>query len=181
MLSADSAPRHRSSLSGDNAPPVLHMLCGKIASGKSTLAAELARTPGTVLIAEDEWLSELFGDQMTSVADYVRLSAKLRRVMGPHVAMLLFSGLSVVLDFPANTAELRGWMRSICEDAGVGHKLHYLDLPETLCRERLKARNRAGTHRFAVNDAQFDRICAAFEPPDPAEGFDIVIRQTETF
>lgn len=37
-------------------PPTLHMLCGKIASGKSTLARRLADADSTVLLVEDEWL-----------------------------------------------------------------------------------------------------------------------------
>ena len=40
-------------------PPTLHMLCGKIASGKSTLAAELGRVEGTVILVEDAWLHAL--------------------------------------------------------------------------------------------------------------------------
>ncbi len=162
------------------AAPVLHMLCGKIAAGKSTLAAELARKPRTVLIAEDEWLSVLFGDQMTSVADYIRVSGKLRTVMGPHISMLLMSGISVVLDFPANTVTLRGWMRQIYEDAGAGHTLHFLDLGEDVCKQRLRARNRTGTHQFAASDTQFHQICAAFQPPAIHEGFDVVTYVTDT-
>lgn len=158
----------------------LHMLCGKIAAGKSTLAAELARKPGTVLIAEDEWLFALFGDQMRSVADYVSVSRKLRSVMGPHISMLLMSGISVVLDFPANTRELRSWMRDIYEDVGAGHKLHFLDLEEDICKQRLRARNQAGEHQFAASDAQFHQICAAFQSPIAAEGFDVITYDTDT-
>ncbi|WP_102783136.1 ATP-binding protein [Thalassospira sp. GB04J01] len=163
----------------DQAPAVLHMLCGKIAAGKSTLAAELARKPGTILIAEDEWLSTLFSDQMHSVADYVAVSEKLRRVMGPHISMLLMSGLSVVLDFPANTVKLRCWMRDVFDDVGADHRLHYLNLPEDICMQRLRARNQAGAHQFAASDAQFHQISAWFEPPSDAEGFTIVPYQTD--
>lgn len=158
----------------------LHMLCGKVAAGKSTLAAELARKPGTVLIAEDEWLSTLFGDQMRSVADYVRVSDRLRSVMGPHVAMLLRAGISVVLDFPANTVGLRGWMLGILEDAGADHVLHYLDMKDDVCINRLRVRNRAGTHQFAASDAQFHQINAAFVPPSAEEGFKVVRHETDT-
>lgn len=161
-------------------PAVLHMLCGKIAAGKSTLAAELGRKPATVLIAEDEWLSTLFGDQMHSVADYVRVSNKLRTVMGPHISMLLMSGLSVVLDFPANTVGLRNWMRQTFEEVGAGHKLHFLDLDEEICKQRLRARNQAGEHQFAASDAQFHQICAAFQPPASEEGFDVITYKTDT-
>ena len=174
-------PTERSLMPKDGAKVgTLHLLCGKIAAGKSTLAAELARKPGTVLIAEDEWLSTLFGDQMCSVADYVRLSDKLRSVMGPHVAMVLRAGVSVVLDFPANTVGLRRWMRGIVEDAGADHVLHYLDLEDDVCIARLRVRNRAGTHQFAASDAQFHQINAAFVPPSVDEGFNVITHQTET-
>lgn len=43
--------------------PTLHLLCGKIASGKSTLAAQLGRTAGTILIAEDDWLDSLYSEK----------------------------------------------------------------------------------------------------------------------
>jgi len=33
--------------------PVLHMVCGKVASGKSTLCAELARAPSVLVITMD--------------------------------------------------------------------------------------------------------------------------------
>lgn len=58
--------------------PTLHILCGKIAAGKSTLAAHLGQLPGTVLVAEDVWLDALFSDQLNSLSDYGRCSSKLR-------------------------------------------------------------------------------------------------------
>jgi len=44
--------------------PMLHMVCGKIASGKSTLSAELACAPNTILVSEDAWLDALYGEQI---------------------------------------------------------------------------------------------------------------------
>ncbi|WP_374213319.1 AAA family ATPase [Psychromarinibacter sediminicola] len=150
------------------------MLCGKIAAGKSTLAARLARAPGTVLIAEDVWLGALFADQMSSGADYVRCSGRLRAAMGPHVVSLLEAGVSVVLDFPANTVAQRGWMREILEASGAGHRLHLLDPPDAVCLARLRARNAQGDHPFAATEAQFHRFSRHFAPPGPDEGFTIV-------
>ncbi len=82
---------------------------------ENQLAAKLGEQPATVVIAEDDWLASLYSDQMTSVADYVRCSAKLQGVVGPHVISLLKAGVSVVLDFPANTAANRKWMHEIIE------------------------------------------------------------------
>jgi predicted kinase len=154
---------------------ILHLACGKIAAGKSTLCAQLAAAPGTVLIGEDEWTKRLFGDEMRDVGDYVRVSAKLRGAMGPHVTRLLEAGLDVVLDFPGNTRATRAFWKAAADAAGAPLVLHWLDVPDSLCRERLHRRNAEGTHDFAgVSDAQFDLITSRFEPPQPDEGLEVV-------
>lgn len=154
--------------------PTLHLVCGKMASGKSTLTRRLAAPPHTVLISEDVWLSQLYADEMHTVADYVRRSSQLRNAFGPHVASLLQAGVSVVLDFPANTAALRRWMKDIIDGAGADHRLHYLDVPDAVCKQRLQARNAEGSHPFAPTDAEFDAITRHFVAPVVEEGFHVV-------
>lgn len=161
------------------ATPTLHILCGKIASGKSTLSARLCRRDATVLIAEDDWLAALFSDQMASGADYVRCAGKLRDIMGQHIAALLNAGVSVVLDFPANTVEARKWMREILEQTRASHQLHFLDVPDEICLARLQARNTNGEHSFAATQEQFHRFSRHFVAPSPEEGFH-VLRYDET-
>ncbi|WNJ81858.1 ATP-binding protein [Cedecea neteri] len=156
------------------AQPTLHLLCGKIAAGKSTLSAKLMEAPNTILVSEDTWLAALYGEQMQSVADYVACSGKLKKALTPHLVSLLRNGLSVVLDFPANTLANRQWMKSIVDEAGADNRLHYLDVPDDVCRERLRARNSSGTHDFAATDAQFDLITSYFVAPDEREGLTII-------
>lgn len=153
------------------------MLCGKIGSGKSTLTEKLGRLPATVVLSEDDWLSGLYPDQMSSVRDYVRCAAHLRGVLGPHVAGLLNAGVSVVLDFPANTVETRAWMRGILDRCEAGHVLHVLDVPDAVCLERLRARNAQGDHPFAATEEQFHQISRHFVPPTPEEGFTIEVHR----
>jgi predicted kinase len=155
----------------------LHLLCGKIAAGKSTLTAELGTLPNAVVVREDEWLSRLYPDEMVSVQDYVRCSARLRNAMAPHLVSLLKAGVTVVLDFPANTLLTRQWMRMIVDEAKVRHELHYLDVPDDICRARLRARNASGEHEFAASDEQFDVITKHFVPPTPDEGFNVVVHR----
>ncbi|MEK9969998.1 MAG: ATP-binding protein [Ferrovibrio sp.] len=156
---------------------MLHLLCGKIAAGKSTLSAELGAAPATVTLAEDAWLARLYPDEIRAVADYVRRAARLREAMTPHVESLLRAGLSVVLDFPANTRANRSWMRGIIDRTGVRHRLYWLDVPDEVCRARLRQRNAAGTHDFAASDAEFDAITAYFAAPEPDEGFEVEHRR----
>ena len=154
--------------------PILHMLCGKIAAGKSTLAASLASPPGTILIAEDDWLNALFAGELVSLPDYVRCSSKLRQIMALHVAAVLNAGVSVVLDFPANTVAQRGWMRGILETTTAAHQLHLLDVPDEVCLARLRDRNRQGEHAFSVTEAQFHQFSSYFAAPSAGEGWNIV-------
>ena len=155
--------------------PTLHLVCGKIASGKSTLARRLAMTSDTVLIEEDRWLSRLYPEEIASVDDYVRCSRRLHGVMGDHVGSLLCAGLSVVLDCPANTMSVRNWMRGISENAGTPNHLHHLDVSDTVCKARLKQRNESGVHDFAPSDADYDMITSFFVPPSSDEGFNVSV------
>jgi predicted kinase len=153
----------------------LHLVCGKIAAGKSTLCGELAAEPGTVTISQDKWLSLLYPDEMKTVEDFIACSARLRGPMGEHVVDLLRAGLSVVLDFPANTINLRAWMKGIAEAAGAEHVLHYLDLPDEVCRERLRRRNAEGGHEYAASDEDYDAIASYFQAPGEEEGLNLVM------
>jgi len=152
----------------------LHLLCGKIASGKSTLSTKLGAAFRTVIINEDSWLAALYANEMQSVADYVQYSARLRNALTPHLVSLLKAGISVVLDFPANTRTNREWMMSIIKESGAANRLHFLNVPDEVCKSRLRARNAEDTHHFAASDKQFEIITSYFSEPSVDEGFDII-------
>ena len=155
-------------------PATLHLLCGKIASGKSTLAKELAAQPSTVIISEDDWLAHLFPGEINAIEDYVRCAANLRNAIGPHVGALLRAGVSVVLDIPANTVATRKWMKSLFDGVQSEHLLHILETTDADCKTRLRARNAAGTHAFSVCNRDFEIITGYFVAPRQEEGFNIV-------
>jgi predicted kinase len=157
--------------------PTLHLVCGKIAAGKSTLTARLAAEPATILVSEDAWLARLYPGEQNTLEEYSRNAARLRAAMTPHLVTLLRAGLSLVLDFPANTPASRAWMRAMFEEAGAAHRLHWLDVPDHVCKARLRARNTAGTHEFTVDDATFDLFTSRFVPPGADEGFDVVVHR----
>ncbi|MDN2671292.1 ATP-binding protein [Janthinobacterium sp. SUN026] len=160
--------------SSTTASPTLHLVCGKIASGKSTLTTRLAAAPHTVRISEDSLLAQLYPGQIASLADYAACAARLRAAIAPLALQMLQAGVSVVLDFPANTPASRAWMRDLFQQAGTPHVLHYLDVTDEECKARLRQRNASGLHPFSTSDAQFDDITRHFVPPQASEGFEIV-------
>lgn len=155
----------------------LHLICGRIAAGKSTLATQLSQPVQTLCIREDDWLSALYGDRMQTVQDYVEHSAKLREIMTPHISQLLKAGVTVVLDYHANTVENRSWMRDCATQGEAEVLLHLLNVDEATCWQRLQARNARGDHPFQPSRAQFNQICKHYAPPLPEEGFAIQIHQ----
>jgi len=155
--------------------PTLYLLCGKIAAGKTTLARRLASRPAPVLISEDHWNSSLFPGELETIEDYTRYSRRLCNAMGPHVVALLKAGLSVVLDFQANTPARRRWMRGIFEEANAAHELHFLDVADETCKRRLRQRNLAGEHAYQVSDSDYEIFTRYFVPPTPDEGFKLVV------
>jgi hypothetical protein len=66
-------------------------------------------------------------------------------------------------------------MQRIYIDAGADHRLHFLDVPDEVCRARLHARNAGGSHEYAASDAEFDEITRYFRPPSPEEGFTTIV------
>lgn len=157
--------------------PTLHLLCGKIASGKSTLAKTLVAEHAAILLSEDTWLARLYPGEILSIADYLRCAQRIRGVLGPLVVNLLESGVNVVLDFPANTLANREWLLGLAQAAEVPHRLHYLELDDATCRARLRARNARGDHDFAATDAEFELITQHFCVPSEEEGLVIEVHR----
>jgi predicted kinase len=155
--------------------PVLHFFCGKMASGKSTLSKKITSEHNAILISEDIWLSKLYPQEISTFDDYLKYSSHLKQVLSQHVQNLLEQGISVVLDFPGNVPSQRQWFRSIFEAAKVNHILHYIDAPDSLCKNQLQKRNTEQPEgSMVMSEAEFDYITAYFQPPIADEGFNII-------
>jgi len=159
----------------------LHFFCGKMAAGKSTLAKALASENAVILLSEDDWLSTLYPEEIADISGYVKYSTRLQNILTDHVQSILSSGVSVVLDFPGNTENQRKWFRSIFEKSNVSHILHFIDAGDDLCKRQLFERSKNKPEGAAfTTEAEFDMITTYFQPPNEAEGFNIVKYDRET-
>jgi predicted kinase len=158
--------------------PTLHFLCGKVAAGKTTLARHLSSTCDAVLLCEDIWLDRLYPEEITDFDSYLKYSARLKSVVGPHVEAMLKHGISVVLDYPANTLRARAWIRAIFEAAPADHALHFVDTSNERCLEQLARRNQEkpeGSTEISVE--QFEYITSFFVAPQEHEGFKVRVHR----
>jgi len=153
----------------------LIFLCGKMAAGKSTLARNLAIRENAVLLVQDDFLDALFPSEITDIQAFVQCYSRLTNALTPHICVLLSKGISVVLDFAAATRAQRVWFRELIERTNAAHELHFVDVPDALCKSQLRDRSRglpAGTPW--TTDADFEAINAYFEAPSEDEKFNVV-------
>ena len=156
----------------------LHLLCGKMASGKSTHASRLVTKEAALVLSEDELLAKLYPGEVVDVATYVERSGRLKSALRLHIVELLRQNAVVVLDFPSNTRDQRSWLLSVANEAGVEHTLHYLECSDQLCIARLNARRSTKPERRNTDTLEmFDAITRFFEPPASDENLSITVHR----
>jgi predicted kinase len=156
----------------------LTFFCGKMGAGKSTKSTkstQFAIDKHAVLLSEDEWLSSLYPNQITSFEDYLIFSAQLKPLVKKHVQNLLSVGTDVVMDFPANTQKLRKWFLDTASEVNANHQLIFLNLTNEQCLRQIAQRRNEQPERAAFDtEAVFFHVTKFFEAPEASEGLNIV-------
>lgn len=152
----------------------LTFLCGKMGAGKSTQSKLIASEENAVLLSEDEWLSSLYPQQISSFDDYLKYSALLRPLVKSHVQNILSTGTNVVMDFPANTKRQRKWFVELATEIGANHQLIYLNVSNYLCLKQIGKRRTEQPERTAFDTEEvFMHVTKFFEAPEQNEGLNI--------
>jgi len=150
----------------------LHVFCGKMAAGKTTLATAVSQKLNAVMLSEDTLLLDLYAGKVVDIPTYVEYSGLIKQALRSHIVELLKLQMNVVLDFPGNTHQQRQWFLAIAQDADVCCVLHWVNCTDDLCLTRLAQRAKANPERQATDTAEmFEAITKYFQPPTSQEGF----------
>lgn len=142
--------------------PRLVLLCGLPASGKTTLARELAESYGAVRLDPDEWEISLGVDPFDE-AFQIRLEAQFLEL----TRRLLALGTSVVLEWGFwARSERDGWLK-IGRELGVAVELRFLDVPYDELVRRVVDRHVNGG--LAITQEHMERYREIFQPPTDEE------------
>ena len=152
----------------DQAKPAqarLVLICGLPASGKSTLARQLAVTISAVRLDKDEWVTQLAGDVWDDT-----FRVRVERQLWALTLDLLTQGQSVILEWGHWAREERDEKRLGARTLGVGVELHFLDAPLDELIERADRRTALGEWTAApISRAHFEEWSTIFQPPDEEE------------
>ena len=147
---------------GTKTQPRLLLLCGLPASGKTTLARELADAYGAVRLNPDEWKRALAADPFD---EHFRVG--LEGQFWGLTQRLLALGTSVILEWGFWARSERDEMREVARSLGVAVELRFLDAPYNELVRRVVARHSAGG--IAITESHMERYRGIFQPPTEEE------------
>jgi predicted kinase len=143
----------------------LVLICGLPASGKTTLARQLAPTIPAIRLDKDQWTTELGLDVWD---DELRLRVEAQ--LWALAQELLANEQSVILEWGHWARAERDEKRLGARALGVGVELRYLEVPLEELIERAERRNTTGEWTAApMTRAHFEEWATVFEPPDEDE------------
>lgn len=154
--------------------PTVHVMCGLVAAGKTTLARQLARDLPALRLSRDEWMLRLYG----LAHDHPVYVAKLppcTDLMWSLAVDVLNLGSSVVLDWNHWSRDRRAEARRRSHASGCEIVVHFLDVPIETAVERATTRMEAAmpnAHR--IDSVGVRHFATIFEAPTADEGLTVI-------
>ncbi|MDH6590502.1 putative kinase [Variovorax sp. TBS-050B] len=152
----------------------VHLIEGPVGAGKSTFSTALAASIDGVHIPLDEWFAALFSPDRPDgdfVPWYVERKERLLDLIWTHSRRILGSGRDVVLELGLIQRQQRLQFCRRISNEGFPPRIHFLDAPLEVRRERVRCRNeeRGPTFSMVVPDHVFEMASKLWEPPDELE------------
>lgn len=145
--------------------PRLVLICGLPASGKSTLARQLAARIPAIRLDKDAWVTQLGADVWDD-----EFRVRLERKLWTLAQELLALGQSVILEWGHWARAERDEKRLGARALGASVELHYLEAPLEELVERAERRTASGEWTAApTTRAHFEAWATIFQPPDEEE------------
>lgn len=147
----------------------LYLMCGLPCSGKTTRAKQLETECSTLRLTPDAWHTQLYGQDLFE-PEHDERHDLIEAMLWEVAARVLTLGTNVILDFGFWAQEERESYRSWAADIGASSEIHFLDVPNHVLLQRLKARNAQlpeGT--FTISETKLEAWIQLFEPPSAQE------------
>ena len=142
---------------------MIHLICGSTGADKTTYANRLRQQLGALHLSIDDWMVTLFAPDKPSQVSWRWIEERVLRCERQILATALDLGLQ--------QADQRRRVAERVAAAGVGVRLHFLDIDASERWRRVEARNqqKGDTFRMKVTRPMFDFIETIWQPPTPEE------------
>lgn len=147
--------------------PILYIMCGVGFSGRSTLAKEIAKHTGAVLVSQDLMYFEK-KEELNIDEDDDNQWRMLLDMCKERILENLMKGNSVVFDNVSTRFEHREELRQLAKTANTESRVVFLDTPIEMQKERQEKNRQTGV-RHDVKQEYLDQAIKELEVPTEAE------------
>ena len=174
LVGASDGCRDAGCMTREASRPIVHLMCGLVGGGKTTLARQLAEELPALRFSRDEWMIRLYGLSYDDPR-YVEHLDPCTELMWDVAVEALRLGVNVILDWNHWSQQRRADALDRSRKAGFDAVVHFLDVPiDTAIR---RARHRLSTrpadaHR--IDEAAARHFATIFEQPTDDEGLQII-------
>ena len=150
---------------------IVHMLCGKVGSGKSTYAQSLKTKGNTYILSYDDLMIILF-DDCIGPAKHQEMVSRCKKFLFGQALEMLEMNIDVILDFGFWSKEERDETKRFFKSKGIEVKLHYLNPPYEVITKHLEIRNKAindGVRGYYMTPEKRKRFDGFFQEPSKEE------------
>lgn len=153
---------------------MIHLICGSTGAGKTTYANELRQQLGALHLSIDDWMVTLFAPDAPPQMSWPWIEERVLRCERQILATALdlaCTDVPSILDLGLQRADQRRRVAERAAAAGVGVRLHFLDIDAGERWRRVERRNeqQGETFRMKVTRPMFDFIETIWQPPTPEE------------
>lgn len=147
------------------------LICGRICSGKSFYAKNLAEKMSAVTLSCDEVSADIF--HHSEGENFDTIAADIKRYLHKIAARIVKAGGKVVLDWGFWTKNERREVSEYYAGLGISFEWHYISIPADEWQRNIELRNAsvlAGeTTDFYVDDGLMQKLLDRFEDPERDE------------
>jgi len=149
----------------------IHLICGKICSGKSYYAKTLAAERNAVILSVDEITYAFFNNDLGD--KHEEMTAKIREYLSNKAVEIAKCGLDVILDWGFWSRETRAAATVFFSSRGISVIWHYIDISDEDWMKNIEKRNDLVTkglsHDYYLDEGLYDKLMSRFEVPERSE------------
>lgn len=150
----------------------IHLICGKICSGKSYYAKKLKEETNAVVLSTDEATYALINNEQGEF--YNVFARRVNEYLKKKAAEICKAGANVILDWGFWTQRERKEISAFFAGLGIDYVWHYMDVSDDGWKRNMEERNKRiqaglGGSDFYVDDGLLRKVTSLFEIPEREE------------
>lgn len=150
----------------------VHLMCGYIGFGKTTIAKQLEKQLGARRFTPDEVMIELFGTEVGD--DFMDKANKVDEYIWEQIALAVKNDQDVIYDAGSWSADDRKYVMQRLKKLGAKALWHQVNCNIDLAKQRTLARSK-DAEQLSVDERFFDENLPRYKPISDSEGLDVVV------